>query len=626
MASGGEHHFHSNSSSTSSTGYSTRHSDQMQSVSSIGSAAPTNEARLFSKRTREIQASEGVVPASIWASNGGTTASSPAPEQQHRNLNQTSRPRAGTFPSKFPHGDNAAELATELDVPKGPSAADLDSGPSLEDPYATPSPAVVSRLRSGSLNSPARNLYSGTFGPSVFSSAWAQQRFGVLQPSSPATSSFSRDDEQTPVKTLDYLGLAGTPTPPRQTVPSSAALQRQQLHSHSIQIEPSTPQQDTNNTNLRNISIAEHQTDSGLKERHDPTRIRSYSVNSKEQYTVGVGGGDDDHPGIDQEALRRNSAYASSFLSSTVPRPRASTTGILESPPTFPPPSGSASASHLAAYRGEVETQELTGLNYATYADSVQQPNIGYNNGMTDDFQSYNMMESQPTRSIWVGNIPPNTYSGTLESVFHIFGPIESARILSHKNCGFVNFNNIESAVAARSALQGKEIFPGTGPIRIGFAKVHMQGESGFGSLDSGLVDDGLPASLNGGSTLGNGLSIDLRSIEGDISYFVQQYGASVEEVALCNSLIGEATAYGEYADDIPMVSESKFERRYDAPRLRELRKRMENQLILVNDIDEVGIDMLDEIVELASGMFGDHLSAYLFFRLLGEHSRAKAF
>ena len=598
MASGGEHQFHSNSSSTSSTGYSTRHSDQMQSVSSIGSATPTNEARLFSKRTREIQAAEGVVPTSIWASNGGTTASSPAPEQQHRNLNQSSRPRAGTFPSKFPHGDNAAELATELDVPKGPSAADLDVGPSLEDPYATPSPAVVSRLRSGSLNSPARNLYSGTFGPSVFSSAWAQQRFGVMQPSSPATSSFSRDDEQTPVKTLDYLGLAGTPTPPRQSVPSSAALQRQQLRPHSIQIDPSTPQQDTNSTDLRNISIAEHQTDSGLKERHDPTRIRSYSVNSKEQYTVV--GGDDDHPGIDQDVLRRNSAYASSFLSSTVPRPRASTTGILESPPSFPPPS--ASASHLATYRGEGESQEQIGLNYATYADSLQQPNLGYNNSMTDDFQSFNMMDSQPTRSIWVGNIPPNTYSGTLESVFQIFGPIESARILSHKNCGFVNFNNIESAVAARSALQGKEIFPATGPIRIGFAKVHMQGESGFGALDSGLGDDGSPASLNGG-TVGNGLSIDLRSIESEISYFVQQYGANVEEVALCNSLIGEATAYEEYVDDIPMVSESKFERRYDAPRLRDLRKRMENQLILVEDIDEVALDMLDEIVELASGM-----------------------
>lgn len=60
-----------------------------------------------------------------------------------------------------------------------------------------------------------------------------------------------------------------------------------------------------------------------------------------------------------------------------------------------------------------------------------------------------------------------------LRSIFQPFGPIESVRVLSHKNCGFVNFEHQEDAVRARKSLQNKEILgPGTGTVRIGFAKV----------------------------------------------------------------------------------------------------------------------------------------------------------
>lgn len=59
-----------------------------------------------------------------------------------------------------------------------------------------------------------------------------------------------------------------------------------------------------------------------------------------------------------------------------------------------------------------------------------------------------------------------------LRTIFQPFGPIESVRVLSHKNCGFVNFELQQDAVRARKALQNKEILgPGTGAVRIGFAK-----------------------------------------------------------------------------------------------------------------------------------------------------------
>lgn len=77
-----------------------------------------------------------------------------------------------------------------------------------------------------------------------------------------------------------------------------------------------------------------------------------------------------------------------------------------------------------------------------------------------------------PTRALWVGNIPANINPSALKSLFQSFGVIESIRILSHKNCGFVNFERQEDAVRARKFLQNKELLGlGSGTVRIGFAK-----------------------------------------------------------------------------------------------------------------------------------------------------------
>ncbi|KAI9266431.1 hypothetical protein BDA99DRAFT_21551 [Phascolomyces articulosus] len=83
-----------------------------------------------------------------------------------------------------------------------------------------------------------------------------------------------------------------------------------------------------------------------------------------------------------------------------------------------------------------------------------------------------------PTRALWVGNIPANMNPAILRTIFQPFGPIDSVRVLSHKNCGFVNFEHQEDAVRARKALQNNEILgPGTGMVRIGFAKVPSANE-----------------------------------------------------------------------------------------------------------------------------------------------------
>ena len=49
-------------------------------------------------------------------------------------------------------------------------------------------------------------------------------------------------------------------------------------------------------------------------------------------------------------------------------------------------------------------------------------------------------LQSTPTRALWIGSIPSTTTPATILSVFSPYGPIESARVLTHKNCGFSKF------------------------------------------------------------------------------------------------------------------------------------------------------------------------------------------
>lgn len=72
-----------------------------------------------------------------------------------------------------------------------------------------------------------------------------------------------------------------------------------------------------------------------------------------------------------------------------------------------------------------------------------------------------------------MGNIPGNTTPTSLQNLFTKYGNIESVRVLSHKNCGFINFDLVESAIAARDALLQNEVgAQGFNGARVGFAKI----------------------------------------------------------------------------------------------------------------------------------------------------------
>jgi protein JSN1 len=72
-------------------------------------------------------------------------------------------------------------------------------------------------------------------------------------------------------------------------------------------------------------------------------------------------------------------------------------------------------------------------------------------------------------------------------------------------------------------------------------------------------------------------------------------------------NLIAEFRPPTMYYTTIPLVSERSHNRRWDASKLRELRKRLDATNITVEEIDNIAADFLDgEIVDLASDWLGN--------------------
>ncbi|KAI0262864.1 hypothetical protein BC834DRAFT_939187 [Gloeopeniophorella convolvens] len=273
-------------------------------------------------------------------------------------------------------------------------------------------------------------------------------------------------------------------------------------------------------------------------------------------------------------------------------------------------------------------------------------------------------LQSTPTRALWIGSIPSTTTPATILSVFSPYGPIESARVLTHKNCGFINFERLDDAVRARKALNGRDVLGSdVGAIRIGFAKVPVKnGQDGVPGQE-----EAPSLNVQGVGDLSVGATIHaLRSVKGASTIPVDQQvlGGTVENYRsnLLLSMIGTGTHNTAFVNDgtpkpagwsptvteqqmimkelsggapdadadiqalaefrpptmyyttIPLVSERPHNRRWDASKLRELRKRMDSNTISDEEIEQVAADFLDgEIVDLASDWLGNTVVQKLF-------------
>ncbi|KAI1417633.1 hypothetical protein F5Y13DRAFT_60610 [Hypoxylon sp. FL1857] len=636
---------------------------KMAGNSRSGAGSPSHEtagsSRLFSKRAREIQAQEGVAGLSGNPWGGPPTSGNSTPLRENipesptdgfpdfaqlptpESLPSTRRARAGTVPSRFPAGGigngllNIPTISSQSTRPTPSQSPFKSPSPGLNDtPESSRSSNLLSRLRAGSM--PQRSPFahgpgsSSPFGPSVFST-WnptGRERGNTLAsiasigsngPSSPAQSAFSKEgpgDNDVHMRTLDYLGLAETPQPARAQLAT-----------------PYLP---------------------GLADfTKQANRFRSYSVNNKDKYA------DEEDDAYEEDSLALESQYAAhlqdqlaatnaaihshnlavqglqAFASqASVTRPRARTAGVLELQGAgsrlmrnyYPTPSRLDSSITAAEIRLP-EEKEFDDLPTAVAAMNLGRSNSRNNGLLTAEEAGL----EGPTSALWLGSIPTSTTTSTLTEMFKSYGPILSARVLTHKNCGFVNFERVDSAISAKASMNGKEIFPGAGPIRINFAKPpsasNTPGHDGVfpspspdpfaksqdGTASGAAASTGDNAAAASNPTNAAPVIPPLHEMTGDILQIVKSFGASDEDTYRISINLQQAIQYNAFVDEIPPIREPTHTRVHDAPKLRDIRKRIDNQSLSQGEIESIATEMLPEIAELSSDYLGNTVVQKLF-------------
>ena len=623
---------------------------------------------------REIQAQEGLSTPSMWgppASGGSTPLRETIPESPsqdgfpdfvpppektppipHR------RTRAGTLPSRIGNNNTTGSLSVPALVPKTsrPTPSSSPFRPSSMIPTDTGgepkqlssssnTSTLLSRLRAGSM--PQRASYVGTsspFGSSLFSAGWGNGRDRATTLTSirssessdvPAQSSTSRDGLiDTDVKTLDYLGLAETPQQSRATLAMSN-LSGITSGSATAILPPFLVDLAAYNKNLS-------------------SRYRSYSVNATEKYDEDE---EEDHnltgrySGLHSGTLTPSAASAAAAYAATqaqihqhnlavqafaanqasVNRPRARTAGILDSPARNAGRSYLTIPSRLDNSMSAADVSE-SDISYEGLPESVKGLHLA-NNVAFESAEDAGL--EGPTRALWLGSIPTSTTVSSLQAIFGGFGKIESTRVLVHKNCGFVNYEDIDCAIRAKASLNGKEIFPGAGPVRIGYAKAPSTsggtpGANGLYPSPSpdpfGKTLDGREEQTTADSTSvhhANGVHLqsaaaalhvaELPELRADMLQIVREFGAAQHDVSAISASIDSAISYDRLESEIPTVPEPSQTRVHDAPKLREIRKRIDNNAISPAEIEEIAVGMLPEIAELASDYLGNTVVQKLF-------------
>jgi protein JSN1 len=413
------------------------------------------------------------------------------------------------------------------------------------------------------------------------------------------------------MRTLDYLGLAETPQPARAQL--------------------ATP---TYIPNYADFSKAA-----------SSSRFRSYSVNNKDKYA------DEDEDDYDADPLSlmenhyaqlqdqlaatnaaiHNHNLAVQAFATQAARPRARTAGVLETPASrllrnYLPTPSRLDNSFTAAEIQMPDEKAFDDLPQAVAGMSLGRSSSRNNGLLGADEQGL----EGPTSALWLGSIPTSTTTSTLTEMFKSYGPIVSARVLTHKNCGFVNFERVDSAIAAKANMNGKEIFPGAGPIRINFAKPPSStGTPGHDGAIPSPSPDPFAKSQENGHGAGAGGSGEagptpivgnviptvppLHEMTGDILQIVQQFGATEEDSFRISMNLQQAIQFNAFTDEIPPIKEPAHTRVHDAPKLRDIRKRIDNQSLSQQEIENIAIEMLPEIAELASDYLGNTVVQKLF-------------
>ena len=451
---------------------------------------------------------------------------------------------------------------------------------------------------------------SSPFGPSIFSS-WnptvlGRERGSTLAsiasvgsngPSSPAQSQFSKEgsgESDVHMRTLDYLGLAETPQQPRAQL--------------------ATPY-------MSNMGYAKQN-----------SRFRSYSVNNKDKYADEEEYGEANSQYVaalqgqlaaTQAAIHNHNLAVHAFINqASVPRPRAHTAGVLDTPGNRLTRSYLAGNVSVPIPPGDAHLQE--NKDYDELPHAIANMGLGMSNSHNPGLLSAEEQGPEgPTSALWLGSIPTSTTTSTLTEMFKPHGRVLSARVLTNKSCGFVNFERVESAISAKASMNGKEIFPGGGPIRINFAKpASASNTPGHDGLYPSPSPDPFAASQDGTTSSAVTAAGDatpavaavavtptvppLHDMDGDIIDMVVQFGASEDDKLQIVESVKSAIQFTSFVDETSPVPEASPNRIFDAPRLRDIRKRIEIHTMPQAEAERHAVEIVPEVAELSADYLGN--------------------
>lgn len=329
--------------------------------------------------------------------------------------------------------------------------------------------------------------------------------------------------------------------------------------------------------------------------------------------------------------------------------------GKIDSVPTAQPSASTqqyslsnSSASSLAGQSdaGSDDGKSISGGNLADRLQDVAK-------GLRDDDNT------SATRAIWIGNLPSHVTAAVLINIFAPFGTVESARVLANKQCGFVNFNTVEAASSARTALHGREFLGNeVGPVKIGFARAPPQkasnspdqpdtttfasvdGEAGRagapmtqenvanieeygGNLVRDLINKGGPGenssaeAVPASGTMPPRLQVSDIVVGGDVSE--QQAIMTVLSQGDPN-LAADVQSVGKHSEQsalyysyIPVLPDRSQYRKFDPVTLKDIRRRLDGGHCSPSEIDQVAQDLMDSCTTLASDYIGNTIIQKLY-------------
>jgi protein JSN1 len=360
--------------------------------------------------------------------------------------------------------------------------------------------AAHSRLRSGSLTLPpsagpiassANN--SNAFGSSLFPSSWLNPQsasgYPILDEHRSMTSSDSLTGDD--VHTLDYLGLDDRSRAPQPATVTE--LRSQAQAAIAGRLRATTVSHPYRNRPLQGLGTPQGQEDlEELDEYDSPSNYRPVDSFN------GAGGGM--YYNSDQAPFIARGFKQSQHLGVSV-RTRATSVGALEDPSRLrqnaiyadinqgiqlnQPPSAAANAIMRGLVDNKTQlqqsrlAQQMPAGRYTGGDISHPGGNAGFLQPPPGQPRSVSpKSEPQvqtPSRSLWIGNLDTTATKETLLTVFSPYGAIESLRLLPEKECGFVNFLDINDAIRAKddvlNRLGGNIGLQNGQLVRVGFGK-----------------------------------------------------------------------------------------------------------------------------------------------------------